>query len=431
MGLEGRNRRRGWQKAGAVLALTFLVAGCWDYREPNQIAFVEAVAVDRGRAGEVEATVLVDVPHMPAGGGTGGDSGGAERSWVLRRASGQSLDEALARMTRFTGRTLNLSQCRVVLFSDAVARRGLGRYLDLLARASEFRPTLVVAVTRGRAERVLSVKPQLERSPADLLVGLLSSGQFFGSTVNFQLLDLITQLTTLEREAVIPLVAPKKPEPEGIEPPALRGGAQGGSGGQAQASTADIVGLAVFRKDRLVGQIDPADVGYFLMLSGRQRNSFLSLPDPQVPGRRVTVLIRRVAREVRVRRSPRPEIRVQLQVPLEIREIQSTVNYTGSAHRPILEAAAARHIAAGCRHVLDQAQKAWRADVFSFGTLFKLHFLTWPEWVRFGWPDRFPQAQVRVAVEARVVRSGTTLQPGKVLGGHGGRGQSGVNRGQR
>ncbi|MDI6870474.1 MAG: Ger(x)C family spore germination protein [Bacillota bacterium] len=394
------------------LALALGVAGCWDYREPNRVAFIQALAVDQEPDGRVAVTALVDVPAGMAGqgGGMGGGTGQGEgRPWLVQQGSGRTLAEALLEMSKFTGRALTSSQCRAVLFSEEVARGGLNRFTGLLTRWFEYRTSMAILVTKGRARDCLKVESPLERDPVDFLVDLLSSGQQFGTTLNFQLLDLMTQLSNYEREAVIPVVAPRRPD---------AGGGQGKSGqgqGKTPSEAVEIVALAVFRGDRMVGELGPEDTSYYLMLAGRHRSSFLVLADPKVRGKYVAVRVNRVRRKVETRlKGGRPEVEVRLLVPLELLEIQSTVNYTGRRFRPVLEEAAAKRIAAGCRRVVGKAQRQWQADIFAWGSHFKMRFLTWPDWVRFGWLSRqFPRARVKVAVSAKVRRPGTTLQPTK------------------
>ncbi|HHW15685.1 MAG TPA: Ger(x)C family spore germination protein [Firmicutes bacterium] len=423
-----RSERRGGMGrrlagGGLLLVLAVSLTGCWDFREPNKVGFIEALGVDRTTDGHVELSALIAIPSAQVSGGGGGGGGGdsGKRPLLLQTARGRTLSEALLNMNRFTSRVLTVSQCRVVVFSEEVARRGLTPYIGLLTRWYEFRSTMVVLITEGRASECLRIESPLERDPVEFFVNLVSMvSPSMGVGSAFQVQDLLHVMGNYEGEPVAPLVAPYQsgagPSPgqtsRGTGPEAQ---ASSGSGGKAAVpkNAVQFKGLAMFQGSRMVGKLDALASSYYLMLVGRHQLSFQVVPDPLVRGNYVMVQAKAIKRDVRVRRVyGRPELDISLEVPLDLVEVQSTVDYTGRRNRPLLERAVAEKLGRGCRQVVAQAQRRFRTDIFQFGTFFRVRFLTWPAWVKYDWLHKqFPRAKINVTVEARLRRPGATFRP--------------------
>jgi Ger(x)C family germination protein len=328
--------------------------------------------------------------------------------------------EAMLNMNRFTSRTLTVSQCRAVLFSAEVAREGLAPYIGILSRWYEFRSTMMVFVTKGRADECLKIESPLERDPTQFLVKLATTAPEFGLGASFQVHDLLHQLGSYETEPVLPLIERRQPAsaPRGGAAPAGDQGPPPATSGPGTSSippkeAVGLAGLAVLRTARMVGELSAQETAFYLMLTGRSLTSFLILPDPEVRGRFVTVQAKGIRRTIRVKRlfGP-PEIAVSLEVPLELVEIQSTVDYTSRHLRGRLERTAEEQIERGCAAVVRRAQRELRADLFGWGSYVKNHFLTWPAWVEYDWLKRqFPQTRVEISVTARLRHPGSTFRP--------------------
>ncbi|HOL15325.1 MAG TPA: hypothetical protein PLZ49_03915, partial [Bacillota bacterium] len=134
------------------LALTLLLialmtgsccTGCWNRREPELLGIVLAVGFDydqeRGLY-QVFAQLANPIALGGAGGdgGGGGGAGGKKPFWTVD-AKGRTPFEAIRNLIEVSSRELFWAHCRVVLFSENLARRGLKDIFDLFERERQFR----------------------------------------------------------------------------------------------------------------------------------------------------------------------------------------------------------------------------------------------------------------------------------------------------
>jgi spore germination protein KC len=431
----GGERRKGrWRVAAVLTFLTVLVAGCWDYREINELAFVTAVGLDRAtRARDVKVSCLIAIPGggAPGGGGGGGGGGGAgsQTPALMESAVARSVGDAFTKLNSLTGRALSNSHTQVLVFGEQLARQGLEPALDVFTRWYEFRRTMVVYVARPSAEQCLDLESPLVKDPTVFLHNLARVSAALGVGSSTPLQDLLEALQSYTTEAVVPLIEPVQgphlhmggPGPEGGGGGGGRvggGGTGGGSGqvGQGPAPTKGpavrLAGLAVFRGDRMVATLSPAETIYWLLLTGKLKRTFLTVRDPLSPDNSVTLELADLKRRVRGGSLSRPSLEVALAVAGATQEIESGRDYSTERNRRALEREVEGDLRRGMARLIRRAQTEFRTDIFHFGDAYVGKFLYWDDWRRYNWlHERFPQAAVRLAVKVTLVRPGTTLMP--------------------
>jgi len=100
----------------------------------------------------------------------------------------------------YVSKQLNMSQIKVLVFSEELAREGIEKYINALMRGREFRPHSYVIVARGTgnaAERYLrAVEPELESNPAKYYEMLLSAYTYTGFTANTSLTNFYKNMVS-------------------------------------------------------------------------------------------------------------------------------------------------------------------------------------------------------------------------------------------
>ncbi|WP_231571157.1 Ger(x)C family spore germination protein [Gordoniibacillus kamchatkensis] len=168
-----------------VLAVP-LLSGCWDRQEIEQRAVVLGVGIDvaseqtvnknegevshlRGsfpepETGNIRVTMQIAVPgRIPLGpgvsgsGGGGGGAGGQNTVWVVD-GFGQTINDALNNMQQSVALPLFYGHLRVIVISEAVAKKGIQNLNDFLRRNPEIRRMTWMVVSRGKAAEVMRLR---------------------------------------------------------------------------------------------------------------------------------------------------------------------------------------------------------------------------------------------------------------------------------
>ncbi len=418
-----------------VLILTLMIiittTGCWGGRETDEVAYVLAIGFDKGEQDELLVTVRVANPRAIAGAGAGaggeGGGGGAQSTLVLSVESNTPIP-TLNLFDISVDRQLSLLHTKAYVFSEELAKEGLGRLLLPLNRYRELRGNSLILVTRGKARDFIeNNKPLLELSPTkqfELIRELPGTHGLYSITL-FQ--QFYNDIKSLSMEGTIPLVAIRE-EGSGTAGTGARGGGEqilgkytAGEVPIKGGNRAQIMGNAVFRRDRMVGEISGEEARYLLILQGGFKRGKFSVADPLAAEPMSVALMVIQARGSKIRTTIEPDGSVAVDVDIylepEIIGIMSGVNYETEENKPILEEAISREIEQGCRNLIQRTQKEFRSDIVGFGKHLKHHFWTSQPWEEFQWLARYPEAQVNVTVHTQIRRTGFLLKTTPIRGG--------------
>jgi spore germination protein KC len=392
-----------------VLALLFL-AGCWDYQEPDQTAWVTAIGVDRGRENLVTVTLQVAVAAQVAG-GEAGAAGSPGETTVVVSMEAPSIPSAVELAHAWVSRRVDLSHARVVIFGRELAETDFERFLMLLTRDRFFRPSTKVLVANGRAETLLRQgDPVLEISPA--LYWTQQTGAW--DVAEFIPRDgfgpIIVDTKSPGAAALAILAGPEREEDSPPDPAYKPEGSHvGGTVPRRGGAKIDIMGGAVISGGRVVGVLNGDETGIVKMVRGDFRQTTKTVEDPLHPGYFIVVevVLREPPRvDVRIDDDGTPRAAVRIMLEGDIHSIQSGEHYERPERVPIVERAVEESFRSDARAALDKAQHEFGADVFGIGYHAKRLFPTWPAWEEFAWDEKFPDAEISIDFDFRVRRIG-------------------------
>lgn len=174
----------------------------------------------------------------------------------------------------------------------------------------------------------------------------------------------------------------------------------------------EAMGLAAFNESKMVGELDGAEATYYLMASGEYNHSYWTIPDPlNSRWNIITNVFQRRKPEVRVDFADgKPRINLKIKLEGDFLAIQSGINYEESSKREIFEKAMEDQIKEGVQRFLDKTAKEFRADICGFGRFAKKKFLTWDEWEKFDWLNRYKDATFTLDVDFKIRRPGLLVR---------------------
>ena len=100
-----------------LICLTSIVlTGCWDRTEINDLAFILAAGMDKGKKNNIELSVLIFIPSpQQSGQGSGMSGGGSSGQSFVRSAEGETVADAMARLQEALTRKVFWGQNEVLL----------------------------------------------------------------------------------------------------------------------------------------------------------------------------------------------------------------------------------------------------------------------------------------------------------------------------
>ncbi|MBU4532534.1 MAG: Ger(x)C family spore germination protein [Eubacteriales bacterium] len=391
---------------GLMVLATLPLGGCWDYREPDEVSWIMAVGVDRGRENDLRISFQIAVPLAAGGGG--------ESTAFVTAMDVPSLPAALEVMNSFVSREGDLSHTKAIIFSRELAEEDISGTIMLLNRFRQFRPTTALLISQEKAEEVLrQAEPVLEIQPGKYWE-LITSGWRYTEFIpvgTFRLAD--QEIRTAGAAGLVPLIGLEQEEP-GPPHPDLRPKGQDVAGQLPRRGgvAVELFGSAVIREGRMVGTLNGDETGIVKLVRNVNYRTFKNLPDPNEQGRIIII-------QARSRQAPRIEVDRRGNGPSQIRadvfleaDIVGKEGFTAWSHPeriPQLERLLAQSYNEDARVTVRRAQELG-ADVFTFGWEAKKQFLTWREWEEYRWADQFPNADIEISFDVRIRRVGLTSE---------------------
>ncbi len=181
------------------LILMFLLTGCWNYRELNEIAVCTGIAIDKDDKNYV-VSVLIANSKKPE---VSSKEGEAQSSIYV--GSGETITSALEIIDTKIPKELYLAHLDTVVISKDVAKEGVYKTIDFLLRNPNSRRQFYVVVSKEKkANDILKILSPLESFPSEnIATNIQSSLQVESSIIEIKYNEY---LKTLLEDGIEPVL---------------------------------------------------------------------------------------------------------------------------------------------------------------------------------------------------------------------------------
>lgn len=386
-------------KRPAALFFVFLVlllftTGCWSRRELNDLAIVTAIGIDK-QGGEFQLSVQVaDPAEVAAQKGTSGRA-----PVTMYNASGDTVFEAIRKMTTVTPRKLYFSHLRIFVISEELAREGIGKILDLFSRDHEVRTDFYMVVSKGtKARDILNVVTPLEKIPATkMYTSLEVSEKAWAPTVSIQLDELISDLVNEGRHAVLTGIHIQGGPPKGI----------GNDNVDMIDSPANLQygGIAVFKRDKLIGWLNEEESKGYSNLTDKLDSTVIAITCPK-GGKMGVEVIQSKTKIKGMVKDGIPQVEVNVYTEANIADVECEVDLIKTKTLSELEKRVEQVMKSDAEHSVKKA-KQLQSDIFGFGEAIHRSDPEYWNKVKKEWNQRFQDLQVKINVDVKIRRLGT------------------------
>ncbi|HQD39868.1 MAG: Ger(x)C family spore germination protein [Firmicutes bacterium] len=377
-----------------LFCLCFL-AGCWDRREINELAFVSSAAIDKD-GDRWHVTVELFEP----GGMQGEKSNSAKgrQGWLVE-AAGESIFSAIRNLAKVVPRRVYWSHCQGIILGEEAAKEGLAEFLDFCVRDQEVRSSVLLFVSHGKAKKlVIETVGSIDDTLGLQLAGLANIAKLASSNLVTTVRDFSVDLAT---DGVSPMLCGLKLVPTKTLPGSFS--SKDGDVKAASGVKVQLEGQALFRQTKMVGWLPENQVRGILWILNPPTGAIINV---KVPGTQQRVSLELV------------KVRSNLQLKANGGERRLVIGVEGeislggqASSRNLNLAASARSLQRQCeaviRNEIQQAiETAMKLQVDPFGFGHFIHTKDPKYWhrVRTNWPEKLPP--ISYAIEMKLVSSG-------------------------
>lgn len=390
-----------WSFTIPIMLITFLLftTGCWNRRELNELAITLAMGLDITKDGQYLVTAQVVNPGEVA---AKGGSGGGHSPVVIYQATGKTVFEAVRKMTKESPRKIYPSHLRILVIGESLAKKGIGKPLDVLSRDWELRSDFYVVVAKGmNAEDILRVPTALEKIPANNLFNTLEvSEKAWAATSAVTFDELIEDMVSEGKQPVLT---------------GIRADIKGGKKNSLSKQNVEIIdtparvkygNLAAFKKDKLVGWLDEQQSAAYNVITNNEKSAVVNIPCPQ--GGKAVYEVKKVNTEMKGKiKNGKPEIDLNISVEGNVGEVECQIDLTKPESIDQLEEIYEKQTRVKFKKAIKQVQENDKVDIFGFGeAINRADPKAWNK-LKKDWDKNFENLPVNIKVQGEIRRVGT------------------------
>ncbi|TQR19916.1 Ger(x)C family spore germination protein [Psychrobacillus vulpis] len=377
-----------------LLILSLFLTGCWDRRELNELGITLALGIDKVED-EYQVTAQVVVPSEISSKTSTGRS-----PVTLFQATGETVYEALRKITKISPRKIYPGHLRTLVLGEDLAEEGIAESLDFLSRDWEFRSDFFVVIAKDMtAAEVLNVTTTIENIPANKMFNTLKTSEASWAATNAFILDeLIANLTSDGKEAVLTGII-------------VTGEQEMGSSKQnvesiTPSARIEYNGLAVFKKDKLVGWLTEIDGRRYNAIVNEVQNTVTAISCPE-EGKATLEIIQFDSKMKGKMNKGKPEVDINIKVKGNVGEVECQINLNDPETIVELEKNTEKEMEERIKSTIETVQKQYKSDIFGFGNA--IHRSNPKEWkkIKEQWDEEFPEMTANVKVDVKLVHTGT------------------------
>lgn len=390
-----------------ILLILFLTAFSSSYKSfsIDNIAIVVALAIDSAENNKLKVTFQFTNSSSVS------ESGTTEQApSTVFTLEASSISTAINLMNSHVGKELNLSHCKLIVFSEEIARKGISEEIYTLINDAQIRPSTNIVISKCSAKYYIqNSKPLFENLLTKYYEVFAKSSQFTGYSSNATIEDFFYGINCDDCQpyAILGGISTEKVKSSSNINSQKSSTEKSNESSFEGESNAENIGLAVFKNDTLVGELNAIENMCFLILKNDIDSFLISVPNPEQENSYLDVYITSINKpkiDVKIVNGS-PYITINCKFTGRIYSMQQDSKY--------LEPEVLSRISQSCNSYLQdimsnylyKTSKEFKSDINAFSNLAKSKFLKIKDFENYSWATKYVDSNFKVTVDTDIKSS--------------------------
>lgn len=366
------------------IILIFISAFSSSYSSLNldKLIYVLALGIDKGDNNQLEVTFQFSNPLSP-------DSAGSEKAETLSNTvTASSISSAINLANSYQERQLNLSHCKVIIFSEELAVEGISEEIYTLINDTQIRPSSNIVISKCSAKSYIKqTKPEVENLISKYYEMFAQSSKYTGHMPDATIGKFFNSLIC-----------------NTCEPFAILGNSSTNSSSVHGSNNIENIGVAVFKNDVLVGELNSNETIAFLNMRNAVDRFLISVPDPFNHNNYIDIYVTPLkSRKVDIdTSSSTPYINVNCYFSARIYSMAENSKYLSDDVLAAISNSCNSYLENIISDYLYKTSKSFKSDINGFGNNATKNFLTTKNFENYNWNENYKNAFFKVNVDTSV-----------------------------
>lgn len=342
------------------------------------------------------------------------ETGTSEQSpSIIYTIDASSISSGINLINTYIGKSVNLSHCKVIAFSEEFASRGISDEIYTLINDTQVRPSTNIVISKTSARYYLEhSKPLFENLIAKYYEVFSASGGYTGFTADATIGDFFNSLIchSCEPYAILGGVTSNSTEYTGSTNSENDSSTKSNESSLSGQSTAENTGLAVFKDDVLVGELTSIETLCFSIIRNQVNGFLISVPNPSKTNSYIDLYVTPlISPKVTVDiLNGTPYITVDCRFTGRIYSMEDSANYLDDTLLNQISNSCNSYLESILTEYLYKTSKSLNSDINGFGKTARSNFLTLDEFYDYNWNEKYKDSFFSVTVNSSI-RSSSLL----------------------
>ena len=375
----------------------------------DELAYVVAIAFDVGENSDLKISFQINMPTSAKEQSSGSESSESSSS-VINTVECNSFDIGVSLLNSYLSKKVNMTHCKYLIFSEELASKGIGNYIYSLKNNVEIRPTCNILISKCSANYFLeNSKSVIDEVAAKYFSLETSSEKNTSYTEAVTLKDFFCDLSDTfgSPYAILGSV-------NGLESNNVSGTDSSLNDQEYTAKESDEnnqknienLGLAIFKEDKLIGELSGLETIIHLILSNNFQNATVNIPSPFNDSDYISLYIYSAKSKNSVQiLNGTPYIKCNVNLQMKLLTSSQSANYMTTENKKLIEEYANSYFLAHINNYLYKTSKEFQSDICKFGKYAVKHFLTWNSWSEYDWSNKYQDAFFKADITSNLSSS--------------------------
>lgn len=392
-----------------LIILTLAFNSSYQSLTISNIAFVVSMAVDTSTTNNLKVTFQFTKPSAVSENGSSSDSD----SSFVNSVDASSISSAINLMNAYVGKELSLSHCKLIVFSEEFAKNGISDEIFTLMNDNQVRPSTNIVVSKCTAKSYIeNSKPLFEPLITKYYEGYTNSSSYTGYTTDATIGRFFNNMNcdTCEPFAILGGINSESKSSESSIPSEKDSSIKSNESAITGDLRSENIGLAVFKDDKLVGELTAIENVAFLCTRNQIDGFLVSIPSPNDDNKSIDIYLT-PQRNTKISASivnGSPYVNLEYTFTGRIYSMSSDSDYLNNAVLTEISNACNSYLESLFSSFLYKTSKEFNSDIVGIGKYILFSFDTSSDFDAYDWSQNYKNSFFDVKVNSNV-KSGFLL----------------------
>lgn len=380
-----------------------ILSGCYDVNSVETLTYAVAIGIDKEQENVIKLTLQFAVPK--ASDSSFGSSQASTSTIVDIKCT--TIDEGISLINSYLSKKVDLSHCKVIVFSEQLAHEGLFNYILSLMNNVQVRPDCNIIISRCDAYDFLSNSiPTLESVPAKYYELILNSSEYTGYTESIYLSEFYERLLNNRCEPIGILGGINiKENQDSLN--VLENGYKADETPIETQNNIENMGLAVFSGDTLIGELNGIETLCHMIISNSLKNATITIPHPFNLNTNISIYLnlKKPTKNTVKIVNDYPYITSKIWVSGYILNVDNSLDLTDEKNIKDINTAVSAYLNNCIKSYLYKTSKDFHSDIDDFGSCILYNYITNDDWKKADWLNNYKNSFFNVDVNCNITSS--------------------------